>query len=179
MRRLLLLALVAAAGLAAGCLGVTAAEIPEDERNERNWHESSSKEETVAFGLAELVTKEYRPDGGVGITGITVASAPDVPLYDETNLLPRAIEQVENERGITLEDTGEDAGLSLTNLDSEVDADIYRFEKNGAEGRLVLFDAPGCDSFVVVAGYGVTDPAGISGEATYGQARDLAATVDC
>lgn len=175
----MLLALVAAAGLAAGCLGVTAAEIPEDERNDRNWHESSSKEETVAFGLAELVTKEYRPDSGVGITGVTVASAPDVPIYDETNLLPRAIEQVEEKRGITLEKTDETASLSLTNLDAEVDAPIYRFEKGGAQGRLVLFDAPGCDSFVVVAGYGVTDPAGVSGEATYGEARNLAATVDC
>lgn len=178
MRRLMLLAIVVAAGLAAGCLGVTAAEIPEDERNSANWQETSSEEETVAFGLAELVTKEYRPNSDLGVTGATVASAPDVPLYDESNLLPRALEKVEQERGIDLTHTGETT-LSLTNLGADTDADLYRFEKDGAQGRLVLFDAPGCDSFVVVAGYGVTDPAGISGEATYGEARDLARTVAC
>lgn len=174
----MLLAFVVAAALGAGCLGVTAAEIPEDERNDENWQETSSERQSVAFGMAELVTKEYRPNNDVGVTGITVASAPDVPIYDETNLLPRALEQVEQKRGIELTKSGTTT-LSLSNLGADTSADVYRFEKNGAQGRLVLFDAPGCDSFVVVAGYGITDAAGLSDETTYGEARDLASTVTC
>lgn len=178
MRRLMLLAFVVAAALGAGCLGVTAAEIPEDERNAKNWQETSSERQTVAFGMAELVTKEYGPNNDVGVTGATVATAPDVPIYDETNLLPRALEQVEQKRNIELTQSGTTT-LSLSNLGADTDADVYRFEKNGAQGKLVLFDAPSCDAFVVVAGYGITDPAGISDETTYGEARDLARTVAC
>jgi hypothetical protein len=178
MRRRLLVATVALAALAAGCLSVSAAEVPEEDLNANSWQEHSESRETVAMGMAEVVTTEYRPSNDAGVTGVIVATAPNVPIYDESNLLPRAIEQVEQKRNIDLTKTGQ-TDLSLSNLDVQTSADVYDFEKNGAQGQLVPFEAPGCDDFVVVAGYGITDPVGAIAEATYGEARDMATAVVC
>jgi hypothetical protein len=178
MRRRLLVATVAAAALAAGCVSVSAAGVPEDDLNQNGWQQHSKSTESVAMGTAELVTTEYRQNSDTGITGVIVVTAPDVPLYDESNRLPQAIEQVEQKRNIELTKTGQ-TDVSLTNLNATVTADEYDFEKDGAQGKLALFDAPGCDDFVVVAGHGVTDPAGLGSEATYSEARDVAAAVAC
>lgn len=176
MRRALLAAFVLVLPFVAGCLGdVSAAELPDPQAN--GWSMTSEDREEMAFGFVEVVTKEYEPDGAMGTTGVMVTSAPNFPLFDESQLLPMALEQVEEDRGITLTKVDETT-LTLTNLDMETSADVYDFQKSGAEGQAVLFTPSACDSFVVVVGYGIT-AAGMFGEATYQEARNMAANVVC
>lgn len=164
--------------LTAGCIGsVDAAEVPN--AKDEGWSQTSEDNQEMAFGLVEVVTKEYNPDSTGDTTGVIVASATSIPLFDEERLLPMAIEQVEQERGITLTETGETT-VSLANLGGvEVVADLYEFEKDNVEGQAVLFTVDQCDAFVVVVGFGITDPAGMFGDSTYGEARDMATTVTC
>ncbi len=178
MHRAWLLAFVLVVPFASGCLGsVEAAEIPDPEQE--GWSQTSQDEESMAFGLAQVVTLEYEPNTGAGTTGVIVASTTNVPVFDEERLLPMALEQVENERGIDLRQDGETT-LTLANLDGvEVVADRYAFEKDGVEGKAVLFTVDRCDPFVVVVGYGVTDPAGMFADPTYDEAREMASTVTC
>ncbi len=162
--------------LVAGCLGdVDAAELPDPEA--QGWSMTSEDRDEMAFGFVEIVTKEYEPDGSLGTTGVIVASAPSVPLFDESQLLPMALEQVEQERGITLTKVDE-TSLTLTNLGMDTSAEVYDFQKDGAEGQTILFTPGACDAFVVVVGYGIT-AAGMFGETAYQEARDMAASVVC
>lgn len=176
MHRAWLAAFVLVLPFVAGCLGdVSAAELPDPEAD--GWSMTGEDQDEMVLGMVEVVTKEYEPDGAMGTTGVIVTSAPNFPLFDESRLLPMALEQVEEDRGITLTKV-DDTTLTLTNLDTETSAEVYEFEKDGAEGQAVLFTPSACDSFVVVVGYGIT-AAGMFGDTTYGDARDMAASVVC
>lgn len=161
MRRTLLVATLVVATSLTGCLGSPdAAEIPSSTLQENDWKKTSDTRESVAGGLAEKVTKQYRPrsaggplGGASDLAGAIVVSATDAPLLDESRFIPQALEQVERQRNIELTKTGS-TQLDLVNLDTTANADVYTFSKGGVDGRAVLF-TPSCSAFVVTVGYGV------------------------
>lgn len=180
MRRAALLAVGLLLPLTSGCLGsVQPAEIPASTLNQKGWQEHSTTSQSLAAGLGEKVTKEYRKSGGSQLTAVLVVSANDVPILDESRFIPQAIERIEQQRNIQLDKQGT-TPLELPNLGgTSITADEYRFQKGTTTGKAVLF-TPSCGPFVVVAGYGVTGAGGISGtSSTYAQAQDVARTVDC
>lgn len=173
------LAIVLLMPLTAGCLGsVTPAEIPASTLNQKNWVEHSSSSEALVAGIGEKVTTEYRKSGGSQLSAVLVVSANDIPILDERRFIPQAIERIEQQRNIQLDKSGT-TDLQLSNLGgTQITADEYRFQKGSAKGKAVVF-TPSCGPFVVVAAYGVTDPAGLTTSTTYGEARDVARAVSC
>jgi hypothetical protein len=169
-----------ALAMMAGCLGgVDPAEISEQTLNQKGWSQTNSDTQPVAMGLAEIATKEYRGPSGQDATGVTVATTNDIPILDERRFIPNAIEKIEEKRGITLEKTGT-TKVSLPQLGgTETDADVYDFEKSGAQGKAVLITPEECDPFVISVGYGLTQGSELAGSATYNEAKDVARNVAC
>lgn len=180
MRRALWAVLLATATMA-GCIGdIHPAQISEATLDEQGWSQTDSSEQSVAMGLGQITTRDYRPLGGTDATGVTVATTTDIPILDERRFIPQALEQVEEERGITFEEAGSTT-LSLPRLGIDsTDADLYEFTKSGAEGKAVLITPESCDGFVLTVGYGITGTGGIQAiEKTYEEARDVARNVEC
>lgn len=153
MRRPLLALALTASVLAAGCLGsVEAAKIPQKSLPS-GWSLQNEKSESIAFGLAQLKTREYGT--GSGLAGATVASVNDVPVLDERErVLPRAIEKVEEKKGVKFKNPSS-LSVQLTNLDQKAPATEYDVE--GARGPAkALIVTPNCGPFVIAAGYGTT-----------------------
>lgn len=181
MRRTLWASLVLASLLLSGCLGsVSPAEISQNTLDQRGWSETNTDEQSVAMGLAQIVTKDYEPNGSPQGTGAIVATTNNVPILDESRFIPRAIERVEQQRNIELEEAGTTT-VSLPELGVEgVDAQLYTFQKSGASGKAILFTPDTCGPFVVTVGYGITGAGGISGvEQTYNEAKNVARNVVC
>lgn len=170
-----------AIALTAGCLGgVEPAQISEQKLNDEGWSQSDSSEQSVAMGLGQIATRDYRPGGQGDATGVTVATTTNIPILDENRFVPRALEKVEKERGIDFKKAGTTT-ISLPELGAEnVEAELYDFRKSGASGKAILFTPEQCDSFVVTVGYGVTGTGGLSAsEATYQEAKNVARNVVC
>jgi hypothetical protein len=183
MRRVALVAALIATVPMAGCLGsVDAAEISQSSLDDNNWQQTSRSEESVGGGLGQLVTINYEPSNPVNenidATGAIVATANDVPILDEERFIPDAIEKVEQQRNIDLEKTGTTT-IDLVNLDTDIQGDVYKFEKQGAEGKAVLFTLNQCDPFVVTVGFGVTGGGGFGVEKTYEEAKNIVRGVQC
>jgi hypothetical protein len=177
MRTALLVALAVMAPVA-GCLGdVQGASISEQKLQEEGWSQSDSSEKSVAMGAAQLVTTDYRPNGGGDTTGVTVATTNDVPILDEKRFIPQAIERVEEQRGIDFQEDGS-TKVDLPELGvDQADAQLYKFNKDGAQGKAILITPDQCDGFVITVGFGVTQ--GVTGAATYEPAKDVARHVVC
>lgn len=182
MQRSVWIALVVLLPAMGGCLGdVEPAQISQETLNNENWEQVSSEEQSLAMGLATLVTNDYRCASACGggslggadvqTSGVIVASTNDVPILDERRFIPAAIEKVEEERNINLEESG-NTMLSLPNLGEDVNATTYTFTKSGVNGKAVLF-TPDCSSFVVTVGYGVVQ------DSIYEDAKNIARQVTC
>lgn len=183
MHRAIWLALALVAPLTAGCLGsVTPASIPEQALSQNGWSETRDERQSIAGGLAEVVTREYTKGGTQALAGAIVATLNDIPILDERErLIPIALEQVEEQQGITLRETGTRT-LQLTNLGVTVTGTEYDIEGAALPAKGVLF-TPSCGDFVVVVAYGTLPQQGgvLGGSAPdrYGEARDVARTVTC
>lgn len=181
MRKPWWIVVLVASLLTTGCLGsVSPARIDQGTLDDKGWRETDTTEESVAMGLGQIVTKDYRQRGGQEGTGAIVATTNDVPILDESRFIPDAIEQIEQQRNIQLERSGETT-VSLPTLGvDEINAQLYTFQKSGASGKAILFTPDQCSDFVVTVGYGITGAAGISGiEKTYNEAKDIARNVVC
>lgn len=166
--------------LTAGCLGgVEAAQISQDTLDDRGWTQTDSSEQSVAMGLGQINTVDYRK-GGLDATGVTVATTTDVPILDERRFIPQALERVEQQRGISFEEAGTTT-VSLPQLEIDsAQANLYDFQKDGANGKAILITPDRCDGFVISVGYGVTGAGGFSAnQQTYQEARDVARNVVC
>lgn len=165
----------------AGCLGdVQPAEISDQTLQQKGWSQTDSSDETVAFGLGQITTRDYRPSGGTDATGATVASTTDVPILDERRFIPQALERVEEQRGISFQEDGTTTvSLPSLGIDS-TEADVYTFTKGGADGKAILITPEECDSFVISVGYGVTGTGGFQAtDKTYQEAKEIARNVVC
>lgn len=150
-RSLLALALVASVSLT-GCLGsVEPAKIPQQTLDEHGWEKTREDRAEIAGGLGERVILSYR-EGNT--RGATTVSANDVPIFDESSLLPVLIEQVERQQGVKLEETGE-REIQLNALDATVTATVYDVKEGPADAKAVVFTAP-CSSFAAVLTWGTT-----------------------
>lgn len=180
MREALWIGVVMATLLTAGCLGgVDAAEIPEQTLQDNDWREDDVSEESVALGLGEIVTKDYRPQNSMGASGAMVVTTTDVPILDERRFLPQAIEDVEEERNMQF-NKADTTTIQLPELGIEVEGDVYNFQKSGVDGKAVVFTSDACDSFVVGVGYGVTGGGGFGADpVTYQEARRVVSQLVC
>lgn len=155
MRRAPLAILLVAALTTTGCLGsIDPARIPQATLDDHSWAEANEDRASVAGGLGERVILTYEPAGGP-YAGVAVISANDVPIFDESQLLPRLIEKVEERQNVQLEENGS-RQLSLTNLDTSVQATVYDVKGAPADAQAVLFTAP-CSAFAAVLAYGTTE----------------------
>lgn len=181
MERAGLVALLLVLPALTGCLGsVEPATIPQSTLSEKNWELAKTDEQSIAMGLGQLVTKDYRPrsgggplGGGTKMSGAIVATSNDVPVLDETRFIPRAIEKVEKRRNIDLKEAGT-TELDLPNVGggTTVTAQLYTFTKSGIQGKAALV-TPACGPFVVAVGYGVV------AENIYREAKNVARHVKC
>lgn len=181
MRKATIAVLLVAGMATAGCLGsVNGAKISQSTLNENGWSKTSDKTDGVAMGLGELVNREYRPSSSSQGTGAIVATTNNVPVLDESRFIPKAIERVEKQRNIDLQKSGT-TEVSLPELGVDaIDAQLYTFQKSGANGKLILFTPDQCSGFVVAAGYGITGGGGIAAPSpTYQTAKDVARGVVC
>lgn len=169
-RRILALSLVAAL-LTAGCLGsVEAASIP-PESMPSGWSQKGSESDTLVLGLGSLELRDYGPSGN-DFSGATIATMNDLPVVDERNqVLPRAIERVEEQRGVTFTNPS-DLTVQLTNLNQEAPATEYDVEGAGGPAKALII-TPDCENFVIAAGFGTT----VGGQ--YDTARDAVKGVVC
>lgn len=150
-RSLLAIALVASVALT-GCLGsVEPAKIPQQTLDEHGWEQTREDRAEIASGLGERVILSYQ---GGNTRGVTTVSANDVPVFDESSLLPVLVEQVERQQGVKLEETGE-REIQLNNLDTTVTATVYDVKEGPADAKAVVFTAP-CSSFAAVLAWGAT-----------------------
>lgn len=186
MDRAWLVAALALVLVTTGCLGsAQAAHVPAEDAEAKGWEETGSTSETVAMGLAEKKSRDYAPSSGTPRAGVTVVSATDVPLFDESRFIPDAIERLEQQYGVDFEESGT-TQLQLANLDATVTATVYDVKGGPSEAQAVLFEAP-CSSFVVTAAWGTTGSGGggglfggsSDGESYYEQAKDVARHVTC
>lgn len=174
MRRLLLAASLAAVVLLAGCLGsVEPATIDESSLQNQGWSEQSRSSDSLFLGMGDLVRVEYGPSGGADFAGATVATVNDLPVVDEEEqVLPRAIEQVEEQEGVKFTQPSE-RSLDLAQMGTTVSATEYVVEGAPAPAKAVIF-TPDCPDFVIVAGFGTTSPANF-----YNDARNVVRGVVC
>lgn len=152
-RRHLALALVAAT-LTAGCLGgVEAATIPAQSQPS-GWSEKGQDSQSLVAGLGTLELRDYGPSGN-DFSGATIATMNDLPIVDEREqVLPRAIERVEEQRGVTFTNPS-DKTVQLTNLNQQAPATEYDVEDAGGPAKALII-TPDCDAFVIAAGFGTT-----------------------
>lgn len=187
MRRLGLTILLVAALATSGCLGsVKPAKIPDSDLQEHGWEQTRKDQASVANGLGERVVFVYQPSGS-DRAGVSTISANDVPVFDESTLLPRLIQLIEKRRDIELNKTGQ-RELQLNNLDATVTADVYDVKGAPADANALLFTPP-CSSFAAVLAYGTTgggsDGGGFfgggseDGTSYYNQAVKVAKDVEC
>lgn len=172
--------LAVAAGVAltlAGCLGsVDPATIPAEALERHDWSRQASTSQNLVLGLGDLEIRGYGP--GSGFAGATLASANDVPVVSEENrVLPRAIQRVEEKRGVRFKDPSETT-IRLENRGTTVQATVYDVEGAGGPAKAVLF-TPNCGPFVIVAGYGTTTSGLFGGASPYDEARDVVGSVVC
>lgn len=172
--------LLALATLATGCLGgVTPAKISQSTLDNNGWSQTNRQEQGVALGLGQLVQRDYRPSGSPPGTGAVVASTNDVPILDESRFIPQALERVEQERNIDLQESGTTT-VSLPELGGQqVEAQLYTFQKSGATGKAILLKPDQCDPFVVAVGYGITGGGGVGIQKTYNEAKRVVRGVVC
>lgn len=176
MPRALPAAALVAALLTAGCLGsVEAATIPQDSLPS-GWSLQNEDSQSVAMGLASLETREYGT--GSGFAGATVATTNDLPILDEEGqVLPRAIEQVEEKKGVRFTNPSE-LQVQLSNLDQQDTATEYDVEDAGGPAKALIV-TPECGSFVIAAGYGTTATGPGGGPSPYDNARSAVKGVVC
>jgi hypothetical protein len=170
-----------ALAMVAGCLGSPdPAGISDATLNEHGWSQTDQTEQSVAMGLGQISTRDYRGPGNQDTTGATVATATDVPILDERRFVPQAIERVEEQRGIDFKEAGSTT-VSLPELGVDnAEANLYEFQKDGANGKAILITPDQCDGFVISVGFGVTGAGGFSAsDATYEEAKDVARNVVC
>lgn len=181
MRKSTIALLLVASMVTAGCLGsVSGARISQSTLDESGWSKTSDQTKGVAMGLGELENKEYQPSSSSQGTGAIVATTNDVPILDESRFIPQALERVEKQRNIELQKSGT-TEVSLPELGVDaIEAQLYTFQKSGANGKLILFTPDQCDGFVVAAGYGITGGGGVAAPSpTYQTAKDVARGVVC
>lgn len=155
MRRHLLVAALVAAVSLSGCLGsVTPATVPQSTLDDEGWVEKDSTSDSLFLGVGSVERRNYGPPGD-DFTGATVATVSDLPVIDEREqLLPRAIENVEEERGVSFEDPTSKS-VQLTNMDQEAPATEYDVKGAGGPAKALVI-TPNCEPFVVAAGFGTT-----------------------
>lgn len=175
-----------------GCLGlgsVSPAEIPSQDAQDQGWEKTDEDVRSYAMGLGERVSKVYNPQDRPNRGAVNVETVNDVPFLDEAELVPQAIDRLEERYNIELNKTGT-RSVDLANMEGAVTADEYVIEGAPAEGKAFVFTAP-CDPFVVVLGFGTTpddggDDGGILGGSSsapgtnyYEQSLEVARHVTC
>ncbi len=178
--------------LTTGCIGlgsVSPAEVPGQDAQDQGWEKTNEDVQSFAMGLGERVSKQYRPQESSNRGAVSVETTNDVPLFDEGELLPQAIERMEENHNIELEKNGT-RSIELANMEGGVTADVYDIKGGPADGKAIVFTVP-CDPFVAVIGFGTTpsDDGGggglLGGESTttgtnyYEQSVEVARHVTC
>ncbi len=140
-----------------GCLGlgsVNPAEVPSQDAQDQGWEKTEETADSYAMGLGERAEKRYQPQDNPNRGAVSVNTANDIPFFDESELLPRAIDRMEERYNIELNKTGT-RSVELANMEGAVTADEYTMENGPAEGKAITFTAP-CDPFVAVIAFGTT-----------------------
>lgn len=193
MRRSLIAVGLTLLMMTTGCLGlgsVTPGEVPSQDAQDQSWEKTNEDVQSFAMGLGERVSKQYRPQENSNRGAVAVETTNDVPLFDEGELLPQAIDRIEERYNLELEKNGT-RSIELANMEGGVTADVYDLKNAPAEGKAIVFTAP-CDPFVAVIGFGTTpddggggggilgsDSSTTTGPNHYEQAVELARHVTC
>lgn len=149
---------VALAVTLAGCTfaASNAAVVPASALDERDWTESPADDFEALRGAVVVHVRAYEPKPGfLGVrvpAGVHLATAPDVPAFDESKFVTQQVVRIVQAQGFAVGDSTEEAftladGRSVTST-------VYRVEHEEGDARMRVVPMPCPDGKAFVAGVG-------------------------